>query len=73
MRELAEIHIQHLLEQLANHAFGQAHDVSLIEEAGFDIDLRKFRLTVSAQIFIAEALGDLVITIEARHHQQLFK
>ena len=69
MREVSELDIQHFLEQLAHHAFGQADDVLLIHKAGFNVDLGKFRLTVSTQIFITEALGDLVVTVKAGHHQ----
>src|SRR3546814_1182080 len=32
-----------------------------------------FRLAVGAQILVAEAAGDLVVAVEARHHQQLLE
>ena len=37
------------------------------------IDLGKFRLAVIAQIFIAEAAGDLIVAIDAAHHQHLLE
>ena len=43
------------------------------EERGLDIDLRELGLAVGAQVFVAEALGDLVVAVEARHHQQLLE
>ena len=73
VREVGQIHVQHFLEQTADHALGQAHDVAFIEEAGLDIDLGEFRLAVGTQVFVTEALGNLVIAVEARHHQQLFE
>ena len=54
-----------LLEQIADFLLGQ--------ERGLAVDLREFGLTVGAQIFVAEALDDLVVAIEARHHQQLLE
>ncbi len=73
MRELAEFQAQHFLEQVADHLLGQAHDLFFIEEAGLDVDLGEFRLTVGTQVFVTEALGDLVVTVEAGHHQQLLE
>ena len=49
------------------------HDVFLREEGRLDIELRKLRLPVGAQIFVAKAARDLIVTIEARHHQQLLE
>ncbi|MNH71776.1 hypothetical protein D3C73_239280 [compost metagenome] len=73
VRELAEFQAQHFLEQVADHLLGQAHDLFFIEEAGLDVDLGEFRLTVGTQVFVTEALGDLVVTVEAGHHQQLLE
>ncbi|RMT94693.1 hypothetical protein ALP39_04863 [Pseudomonas marginalis pv. marginalis] len=73
VREFAEFQVQHFLEQLADHLLGQAHDLFFIEEAGLDVDLGEFRLAVGAQVFVTEALGDLVVTVEAGHHQQLLE
>ncbi len=73
MREITELRVQNFLEQLTNHLLGQTDDVLFVEEAGFDVDLGEFRLTVSTQVFVAEAFGDLVVTVEASHHQQLLE
>src|SRR5690606_12132086 len=73
MRKLAELDVQHFLEQLAHHAFGDANDVGLVEEAGLDIDLGEFRLAVGTQIFVAEAFGNLVVAVETGNHQQLLE
>src|SRR5260370_55406 len=37
------------------------------------IDLGEFRLTVGAQVFVAEAAHDLEIFVEARDHQYLLE
>ncbi|RMO71602.1 hypothetical protein ALQ35_05713 [Pseudomonas fluorescens] len=73
VREFAEFQIQHFLEQVADHLLGQAHDLFFIEEAGLDVDLGEFWLAVGTQVFVTEALGDLVVTVEASHHQQLLE
>ena len=72
-REIAEFHAQSVFKHLLGHAFGDVHDFVFVQERSFDIDLSKFRLAVGTQIFVAEAFGDLVITVETGHHQQLFK
>ena len=48
-----------------------AEDVFLAHEARLDIELRELGLAVRAQILVAEALDDLIVAIEAGHHQQL--
>src|SRR3989344_1552364 len=73
VREFANLQIQHFLEQLADHPFGDTDDVRLVEEAGLDIDLGEFGLTISSQVFVAETLGDLIVAIEAGHHEQLLE
>src|SRR5690554_359330 len=72
-REVAQVYVQQFDKQLADHAFGQAHDPFLVHERGFDIDLGEFRLTVGTQVFITEALGDLIVAVETGHHQQLLE
>jgi hypothetical protein len=47
--------------------------ISCSEKRGFAIDLREFRLTVGAQVFVAEALDDLVVAVEVGDHQQLLE
>ncbi|MDT4782522.1 hypothetical protein FQZ97_147810 [compost metagenome] len=73
VREFVELDVQHFLEQLAHHLLGDFDDVAFFEEAGLDVDLGEFRLTVGTQVFVAEALGDLVVAVEAGHHQQLLE
>ena len=61
------------LEHVTDHRFEQIADFLFRQERGFAVDLREFRLTVGAQVFVAEALHDLVVAIEVRDHQQLLE
>ncbi|MNL27996.1 hypothetical protein D3C87_1496250 [compost metagenome] len=72
-REITQIHTFYIQPQAANQRFHQLTHLRRGHEGGFDVDLGKFRLTVCAQVFITEAFYDLVVAIEARHHQQLFE
>ncbi len=65
--------VQHLGEQLADHAFHERHDAFLVQEGGLDVDLGELGLAVGAQILVAEAAHDLVVAIDAAHHQQLLE
>ena len=71
--ELRERHPEDALEERAQHALGELHDVRLGDERSLDVDLRELGLPVRAQVFVAIAAGDLVVAVEARHHQQLLE
>ncbi len=58
-------------EYLCQHRLDQRIDIFSGNEAGLDIDLSEFRLTVSTQIFVAKTLGDLKVAFHAGHHQHL--
>ncbi len=60
-----------VLEHLGDHALEDGADFFFVQERGFAVDLRELGLAVSAQVFVAEALGDLVVTVVASHHQHL--
>src|SRR5438046_2835296 len=60
------------LEDRSEHSFGDAEDVVGRDERRFDVDLRKLRLPVGAQIFVAKTFCDLKIFFNARDHEQLF-
>ncbi len=62
-----------LAEQIDHHLLHERGDPGLVHERGLDIELGEFRLPVGAQVFIPEAAHDLVIAIEAGHHQQLLE
>ena len=60
-------------EQMLGHAFEEADDVLLLHEAHLAVDLGEFGLTVGAEVFVAEALDYLEVTVESGHHQQLLE
>src|SRR5206468_2024914 len=64
---------EHFLEYRPEHAFENGTDLRLAQEGGLAVDLREFGLAVGAQVLIAEALGDLVITVEPRDHEELLE
>src|SRR5690606_30909010 len=72
-REGAQVHVQMLLEHLADHLLGDLHDLLFVHERGFNIDLGELGLTVGTQVLIAEALGYLVVAVHAGHHQDLLE
>ena len=72
-REGAQIHARHVLPQILYQLFHHFPHLFGAHEGGFHIDLGKFGLTVGTQIFVAEAFDDLVVTVEAAHHQQLLE
>ena len=65
--------IEGFAEHAAEHLFDQRSDFLLAHERGLDIDLGEFGLAVGAQVFVAEAFDDLIVAVEARHHQQLLE
>src|SRR5450830_42437 len=72
-REFAQVNIQGGLENGRDHFLEHVTNILFTQKRGLNINLCEFGLTVSAQVFITKALGDLVITIETRHHQQLLE
>ena len=63
----------HQRKELFHQVLNDIEQHVALRESHLDIDLGKFRLTVSAQVFVAEAADDLVITVEAADHQKLFE
>ena len=64
---------QRFLEDIVNHFFDERQDFFLIHEGHFHVQLSEFRLAVGAQVFIAEAAGDLIVAIHAGNHEQLLE
>ena len=58
---------------MTDQSFEEVQDILLIHESHFTVDLCKLRLTVCAQVFVTEALHNLVIPVEAGYHQQVFE
>ena len=47
--------------------------VVLVDEAHLGVELHELVLAVGAQVFVAQAAGDLVVAVDAGHHQQLLE
>ena len=71
--QFGQFGLQHFLKQLAGQAFKGVQDVLALYEAHLTIHLGKLRLTIGAQVFVAEALHNLEILIKAAHHEQLLE
>ena len=48
-------------------------DMLAAREAHLQIDLRELKLAVGAQVFVAEAAGDLEVAVEAGDHEDLLE
>ena len=70
---MRQVDFEHRLEEVADQPLHQRHDLVLREERGLDVELREIGLTIGPQVFITEAACDLVVALEARHHQQLLE
>jgi len=64
---------EHLLEYRPEHPFENGADLRFAQERGLAVDLGEFGLAVGAQVLVAEALGDLVVAVVARDHEQLLE
>ena len=58
-------------EHFLEHRLGDLDDVVLLDEGHLEVELGELGLAVGAQVLVAEAAGDLVVALEAAHHQQL--
>ena len=72
-RELAQLHVHHFAEDFADHRFGGVLHVALAHPRELHVELGEFQLAVGAQRFVAEAPRDLVVAVEAGHHQDLLE
>ena len=69
-REL-NVNIQHFLEYALEEALVYRDNVVLLHEGHLKVDLSELRLTVGAQVLVAEAAGDLDVAVHAGEHEQL--
>ena len=60
-------------EQPREHPLDHLDHVVLLDERHLEVELRELRLAVGAQVLVPEAAGDLVVALEAGHHQQLLE
>ena len=55
------------------HALDRLDHVLLVHEAHLEVELGELGLAVGAQVLVPEAAGDLVVALEAGHHQHLLE
>src|SRR5207248_4313476 len=67
-----DVDVSRSLKNLGQHSFGQHENVVGLDKGRFDIDLGKFRLPLSAQVFVAKTFRDLKIFLHSCHHEELF-
>ncbi len=71
-RESVEIESLDLMEEVLGEAFKGLEHILLFDERHLTVDLGEFRLTVGAEVFIAETADNLEVAVHAGHHQELF-
>ena len=54
-------------------AFGDGEDGVLRGEGHLEVDLGELGLAVGAEVFVAEAAGDLEVAVEAGDHEDLLE
>ena len=67
-----DIAVEAGFEHAGEEAFDEGVDVGFADEGGFDVDLGELGLAVGAEVFVAEAAGDLEIFLEAGDLEHLF-
>ena len=63
----------HTGEGVGQHVLELSHDVVLLDKAHLDVDLGELGLAVGAQILVTEALGNLVVALDAADHEKLLE
>ena len=72
-RKFAQVHANRVFKHRGDHALEHVAYLFFAQEGGFDIDLGELGLAVGAQVFVAKALGDLVVAVKPGHHEQLLE
>ena len=71
--ECADVVLEKFRPQQTHEATHHRHHIFALDETHLEIDLREFRLTICARIFIAQALADLQVSIAACDHENLLE
>ena len=65
--------VEAALEDGVHHPLHDGDDVVLGDEGHLEVELGELELAVGALVLVAEAAGDLVVALEAAHHEQLLE
>ena len=68
-----QFHAANLLEEMAGHVFEDVEHVFLLHKRHFAVYLCELGLAVGPQVFVAETLGYLEVTVHAGHHEELLE
>ncbi len=68
-----EVDVEDLFPESHDEAGDELDDFFAVDEGHFEIELGEFGLAVGAQVFIAEAAGDLHVTFQPPDHQHLLE
>ncbi|OPZ25447.1 MAG: hypothetical protein BWZ01_02483 [Deltaproteobacteria bacterium ADurb.BinA179] len=68
-----QVHSDGFPEEVHDHGLGYIQDIVHLDERHLDIDLGELGLPVRSQVFVSEALDDLVIAVKARNHEKLLE
>ena len=72
-KRIGQIDSETFTEYDAHHLFHDVANLLFLDKGKLDIDLRKLGLTIGSQVFIAETLDDLVVTIKPGNHEHLLE
>ena len=71
--QLRQFYATDFLKQVACHLFEKIDDIILVYETHLAVNLCKLWLTVSTEVLITEALGNLEVAVETSYHQKLLQ
>ena len=72
-RKVSDFSVEDGFEKMADQPLEGVEDVFLFDEAHFAVHLGELRLAVGAQVFISEALDDLIVLVKTTDHQELLE
>ncbi len=72
-KRVRQLDVEHGLEHIAHQRLHRCRDDLLIDETHLDVELCELGLPVRPQVLVAETTHDLVVAIQAGHHQQLLE
>ncbi len=72
-RERIDFDVEDGFEEVAHEVLKRLQHVFLLHKGHLAVNLREFWLAVSPEVFVAEALDDLVVAVVSADHQQLLE
>ena len=72
-RERIDFDVEDGFEEVAHEVLKRLQHVFLLHKGHLAVNLREFRLAIRAEVFVAEALDDLVVAVVSADHQQLLE